>query len=83
MYQIILTIQFRQGNKFIGMNPKSVRKAASKDWQLLVLKYRIPENWKGKKCDNVLLTLAGSGTNTSTFFDDFEMDELPSETNDK
>ena len=81
--RITLRIQFRQGNKFVGMNPAAVRKAATKDWQQLVLKYRIPDTGKGKKCDNLLLTLDGTGTNTSTFFDDFEMDEVSSEASAK
>jgi len=77
--RITMRIQFRQGNKFVGLNPKMVRKTATKEWQQLVLKYRIPDTGKGKKCDNLLLTLDGTGTNTSTFFDDFEMDEVSSE----
>ncbi|MBO4304627.1 MAG: hypothetical protein J6A21_08590, partial [Lentisphaeria bacterium] len=75
--KMVLAVQARNGGKFVGLPPVSAGKPSSEEWQELVLSFDVPSQGKWKDCDNVLITLGGGGPDSVTWFDDFEMEEIP------
>ena len=77
--QVSLTVQAKNGAKFVGLKPIAVKRPGSEKWQELVLRFEVQKQGKWKDCDNVMITLAGSGPGSVTWFDDFEMEEIPAD----
>ncbi|MBQ9336797.1 MAG: LamG domain-containing protein [Lentisphaeria bacterium] len=72
--QVSLTVQGRNGARLA-----TVKKPGSEEWQELVLRFTVTGTGKWKNCDEVMITLGGSGPGAVTWFDDFEMEEIPAE----
>lgn len=72
--KLSMNIQGRENGKIVAP-PVSKDITADGKWQSIELEYTIPTAGVWGKCDTILVTLAGSGTNAVILFDDFQMEE--------
>ena len=69
------SIQGRKNNYFAGAKIVGKHVISNGDWQKIELTFKVPTTGKWGTCNNIVVTMSGSGKNTETIFDDFKVEE--------
>ncbi|MBQ6473901.1 MAG: LamG domain-containing protein [Victivallales bacterium] len=70
-----LALQGRIGAGLAGTDYISRKYPSTLDWSDLELVFKVPVTGKWGQCDGFMLTMGGTGANSSIFFDDFSIEE--------